>query len=207
MEGWGAGRLGPGSGFSAIRLKHPIRYIQWISPFCLQTLSILAHKGVRLCAVQFGNYEGVQFPLIKTVSELNEKRTEKENVILKSPGCLAGEPRGGASVSSAAYDNIGKKTQNLTGKHTTTGQGNAKRRRLLMTPMIRACNGSQVCVECLDVRCLSFSRRRRFKKTYHCNSRTQLRCVIHPAETDFTSRFQSRSLTSSFLKIPHPTPF
>lgn len=99
-----------------------------------------------------------------------------------------------------------KKTkQNLTGKHTTTGQGNAKRRRLLMTPMIRARNGSQVCVERLDVRCLSFSRRRRFKKTYHCNSRTQLRCVIHPAETDFTSRFQSRSLTSSFLKThPHP---
>lgn len=61
------GGLGLGSGFSAIRLKHPIRYIQWISAFCLQTLSILAHKGVRLCAVQFGNYEGVQFPLIKTV--------------------------------------------------------------------------------------------------------------------------------------------
>lgn len=125
-------------------------------------------------------------------------------MILKPPGCLAGEPRGGAHVSSAAYDNI--KKQNLTGKHTTTGQGNAKWRRLLMTPMIRACNGSQVCVERLDVCCLSFSRRRRFKKTYHCNSRTQLRCVIHPAETDFTSRFQSRSLTSSFLKIPPPHP-
>lgn len=75
-----------------------------------------------------------------------------------------------------------------------------------MTPMIRACYGSQVCVERLDVRRLSFSRRRRFKKTYHCNSRTQLRCVIHPAETDFTSRFQSRSLTSSFLKVPPPHP-
>lgn len=63
----GGCRAGIGRGFNAIRLKHPIRYIQWISPFCLQTLSILAHKGVRLCAVQFGNYEGVQFPLIKTV--------------------------------------------------------------------------------------------------------------------------------------------
>lgn len=32
-------------------------------------------------------------------------------MILKLPGCLAGEPRGGASVSSAAYDNIEKKTK------------------------------------------------------------------------------------------------
>lgn len=68
--------------FRAIGLKHPISRIQWISPFCLQTLSILAHKGVRLCAVQFGNYEGVEFPLINT-AELNGERTEEENVSRK----------------------------------------------------------------------------------------------------------------------------
>lgn len=71
-----------GCRFRAIRLKHPISCIQWISPFCLQTLSILAHKGVRLCAVQFGNYKGVEFPLINTV-ELNGERTAEENAMLK----------------------------------------------------------------------------------------------------------------------------
>lgn len=71
-----------GCRFRAIGLKHPISRIQWISPFCLQTLSILAHKGVRLCAVQFANYEGVEFPLINTV-ELNGEGTEEENVTIK----------------------------------------------------------------------------------------------------------------------------
>lgn len=56
-----------GCRFRAIGLKHPISRIQWISLLCLLTLSILAHKGVQQCAVQFSNYEGVEFPLINTV--------------------------------------------------------------------------------------------------------------------------------------------
>lgn len=39
--------------FNEIWLKHPIRYIQWISLFCLQKLYILTHKRVWLLAVQF----------------------------------------------------------------------------------------------------------------------------------------------------------
>lgn len=92
-----------GCRFRATRLKHPISRIQWISPFCLQTLSILAHKAVRLCAVQFGNYEGVEFPLINTV-ELNGERTEEENVILKQEAS--------ASVSLVTVTSTGRDKKN-----------------------------------------------------------------------------------------------
>lgn len=47
------GRGGLESRFNEIWLKHPIRYIQWISLFCLQKLYILTHKRVCLLTVQF----------------------------------------------------------------------------------------------------------------------------------------------------------
>lgn len=60
--------------------------------------------------------------------------------------------------------------------------------------MIWGCNRSQA--ECL---LLLIQQTAAFQMPYHCNSQTQLRCVIHPSETDCTYRFQSHSLTWSLL--------